>query len=293
MTGADGWLRLGREIATRHAGRAQVEVLGSTSAHAVLLVRGGATRLVLKVAAASARPGLDYARSAAAQRLADHAGVPVAGVVAAGADPELPAVQYLLHEHVDGVQWRAVRPALDPVGRAAASTDIARAVLALQSVRPASYGVLGGPPTASLLDALGDRITARIPPGRQRVLAQDVLARHASLFDGPVGRPTLTHDDLHHANLLFRRRTDGSWRLVAVLDWDKAWAGPAESDVARMGFWDDMTDPVFWSVYREAVPERDGWAQRAAVYQLLWCLEYDVDTDRHRRDTAELVERLT
>ena len=60
-----------------------------------------------------------------------------------------------------------------------------------------------------------------------------------------------------------------------------------------MAFWDDMTDPVFWSVYRAGVPASDGWEQRALVYQLLWCLEYDVDTARHRQDTAALVARLT
>jgi Ser/Thr protein kinase RdoA (MazF antagonist) len=36
---------------------------------------------------------------------------------------------------------------------------------------------------------------------------------------------TLTHDDLHHGNVLFRHDHYG-WRLAALLDWDKSWAGP-------------------------------------------------------------------
>ena len=54
---------------------------------------------------------------------------------------------------------------------------------------------------------------------------------------------TLCHDDLQHTNLIFRAGHAG-WELAGVLDWDKAWAGPGESDIARMSFWDDMTGPA-------------------------------------------------
>ena len=97
----------------------------------------------------------------------------------------------------------------------------------------------------------------------------------------------MCHDDLHHDNVLFRMSPDG-WRLVALLDWDKAWAGPAESDVARMAFWDDMTGPGFWEVYRDVNETDDNAAQRARIYQLLWCLEYDDDSARHAADTTRL-----
>ena len=290
---AEQWLRAVEPIVGRHVGRAQIEVLATTDRHAVLLVRAGAARYVLKAALTGARPGLDYRRSATAQQWAAQAGVPVPEVVAAGVDPQAPAVQYLLHEHVDGVEWREVRPRLGAAELAEASADIARAVLGIQSVALPSFGVLGEAREESLVDALGARIELRIPAGPRRILAQRALESHAGLFAGPAARPVLTHDDLHHANLLFRESAGGRGRLAAVLDWDKSWAGAAESDVARMAFWDDMTDPVFWSVYRESVPALDGWERRAEVYQLLWCLEYDVDTPRHRQDTATLVARLT
>jgi hypothetical protein len=48
-----------------------------------------------------------------------------------------------------------------------------------------------------------------------------------------------------------------------VLDWDKAWAGPLESDVARMAFWDDMTGDGFWEVYK--VPAAEGRADPALI----------------------------
>ncbi|KQR15974.1 phosphotransferase family protein [Cellulomonas sp. Leaf334] len=289
--GPESWLPAARTLAHRHVGHAELDLLGSSATHAVLLVRAGATRLVLKIAASSARPGVDLARSAAAQELARRAGVPVGTVVAAGVDTELPTVQYLLQEEVQGIEWRTVRPHLRPAEHARAAAEIAGAVLALQSVVLPSFGALDDPAPQSLVDALHARVGLRVPDGARRRRAHDVLQRHAGLFTTP-GRPTLTHDDLHHANLLFRQGA-GGWTLAGVLDWDKAWAGSAESDVARMAFWDDMTGPDFWSVYRAEMPALDGWEQRARVYQLLWCLEYDVDTARHRQDTATLVARLT
>ncbi|KQY43835.1 phosphotransferase family protein [Cellulomonas sp. Root137] len=287
MGTAHDWLRAARELAARDVGRADVELLHSTDDHAVLHLRADAAAYVLKLASSATRPALDYTRTATAQRLAETAGVPVARVVAAGDDG---ALQHLLQEHVDGAEWREVRPRLGAAELATASACIARAVLRIQSVALPSFGGLDEPPGGTLVDALHSRIALRVRDEERRALAHGVLDRHAGLFAEPV-RPTLTHDDLHHANLLVRRAPDG-WCLAAVLDWDKAWAGPAESDVARMAFWDDMTDPVFWSVYRRGEPAADGWAERESVYQLLWCLEYDVPTPRHERDTAALVARL-
>jgi fructosamine-3-kinase len=80
--------------------------------------------------------------------------------------------------------------------------------------------------------------------------------------------------------------------LVPDPSWDKAWAGPPESDVARMAFWDDMTGDGFWEFYNADVPPAEGRAERALIYQLLWCLEYLVSTPRHRADTASLCRRL-
>jgi hypothetical protein len=93
----------------------------------------------------------------------------------------------------------------------------------------------------------------------------------------------LSHDDLHHHNVLV---DPGSARLVAVLDWDKAWAGPAVSDVARVRFWDDMTGPGSWPDGRGPKPGEDDVHR---LHQLLWCLEHAFPTVRHRADTARLL----
>jgi aminoglycoside phosphotransferase (APT) family kinase protein len=101
----------------------------------------------------------------------------------------------------------------------------------------------------------------------------------------------LCHDDLQDTNLIFREAR-GGWQLAGVLDWDKAWAGPPEADIARMAFWDDMTGPGFWEVYEAVTPPAEGRSARALIYQLLWCLEYPVSTPRHLADTASVCRRL-
>jgi hypothetical protein len=169
---------------------------------------------------------------------------------------------------------------------------LAEAVLALQSVRLPVFGDLDGAGRASgdgLLPALHGRVDQLVADPSARDGVHALLDGEAGLFDDD--RPTLCHDDLHSANVLLAPAGDG-WRIAGLLDWDKAWSGPAESDIARMAFWDDMTGPGFWEVYRAAVPERDGWVRRALVYQLLWCLEYDVPTERHRADTAAVFDAL-
>ena len=123
------------------------------------------------------------------------------------------------------------------------------------------------------------------------VTAQHVADFLAAIRTGDDGRPVLVHDDLHSANVLVRR-TGARWRLAALLDWEKAWAGPVQADPARLAFWDGMTGPGFWSVHRAAEPAQDGDDRRALVLQLLWCFEHDWPTPRHRADTARLRAEL-
>ena len=258
-----------------------------------LALRGSAQRLVLKLARLDRQPATDLQRTAAATALAARAGVPVARVLSADATGRLDGWQHLLSEHVEGEVWREVRPRLTADQRCAVHGQIATALLALRSVAPPAFGELGrdGAPVAvPLATALRERVRLRVRRPAARVLAEELLERSAPLL-AAAAAPALCHDDLHHQNLVLRPGADG-WRLVAVLDWDKAWAGPAESDLARLAFWDDMTGPGFWAVYRAAVPAADGEEERWAVHQLLWCLEYDVPTPRHRADTAALCRRL-
>lgn len=278
-----------------------VTVLGARDDQTVLEVALArpARRVVLKVsgpggtAGPGAAPRLDVERTAAVLALARRAGASVPPVLAADGSCRSGPWQYLLLEHVEGVEWRAVRPLLGPDEVAQVHREVAEALLAAQSVDLPSFGELDAaarPAGLELLAALHRRADLLVVEPGPRAELHELLEREAALFTA-AQRPTLTHDDLHHGNVVLREDHDG-WHLAALLDWDEAWAGPAESDVARMAFWDDMTGPGFWEVYRAAVPAADGEAERALFHQLLWCLERDDPSPRHAADTADLRRRL-
>ena len=221
---------------------------------------------------------------------ASSAGVPVAKVHDSGMVEDW---QYLIMEHLDGTAWAELRPQLSAPDLSRANADLAAAITALQTLRFDSFGEFDAQATPAgndLLAALHRRTDLRVPDPAHRLRFHRLLDREAALFRDP-GPPTLCHDDLHHGNVVFRPEND-RWQLAGILDWDKCWAGPAESDLARMTFWDDMTGPGFWTAYRLSAPEADGYAERAPIYQLLWCLEYPNTSARHRSDRAALARRL-
>lgn len=272
---------------------ADVETLRGTAPTVLAVTLAGPARRVLLKLADGPDAAVDVARTAAVMRLARSAGAPVPEVLAADTSRRTVPWPFLLSEHVPGTELRHARPYLDDEALRDVHRQLAAAVLAVQSVRFPSYGELdagGTPAGVDVLSALRRRAELRIRRAEDRDLFLRVLEPRTALFAGEPGA-VLTHDDLHHANVLVRAG-GGRWRLATLLDWDKAWAGPAESDVARMELWDDMTGPRFREVYRAAVPPAEGAAERSRVHQLLWCLEYAAPTDRHRRDTARLLRDL-
>jgi aminoglycoside phosphotransferase (APT) family kinase protein len=267
--------------------RVEADVSGDGGARAWHVDDPAAGALVVKVGRAGA-PGLDLVRSSAALEAAGAAGVPVPRLLASGV---LDGWQHQVCERVAGPRWSEVAPTLDAPGRSRVLAALTDVLARLRTVRYAGFGDLGTPaglvtpadgtPGASRLterDALRARTLARTPPGPGRDVAQQVLARYGHLFDG-THPAVLVHGDLHHANVLVRRGAAG-WGLAAVLDWDSAWAGPVDADEARAALWDDMPG------------EPNGPGPRAAVQQLLWCLEYPARTPRHRADTARLAGLL-
>jgi aminoglycoside phosphotransferase (APT) family kinase protein len=256
------------------------------------VLSGRRPQLVVKLVRADPATGVDLRSAARAMRLAAEAGVPVPRLLAVDTTRWLRGWAYLLAEHVDGVPWRQEAAELDPERRKTVHRDLAASVLALQSVTLPAFGALG---TASgsqpdLATAVRQRADQRVRDPRRRDLIGDLLERDAGAFVVRA-RPVLTHDDLHHGNVLVREQ-DARWTVVAVLDWDKAWAGPGEWDVARMAFWDDMTGRSFWETYRAARPLAPGEDHRRLIYQLIWCLEHEWPHERHRADTAALCHLL-
>ena len=273
----------------------RVEALQVRDDGAVLMVTTAAgVRLVVKVAAARTAYPMSFERTAVLTGLARSAGAPVPEVLAADDSLFRGRWRYLIAEHIDGVSWRELRPRLSTTQVAAAHRALAETLLGVQSVRFTAFGELdlNGQPAVGqdVVTALHQRVDLRVHDPRARAAIHEVLTRDGALFSSQDAA-TLCHDDLHHDNVLFRKSSNG-WRLAALLDWDKAWAGPAESDVARMAFWDDMTGPGFWEAYPAPNDTDDDAAHRALIYQLLWCLEYDDGTARHAADTTRLQRLL-
>src|SRR5262249_38390302 len=117
-----------------------------------------------------------------------------------------------------------------------------------------------------------------------------LLEASADLF-AEVTQPRLCHEDLHGHNVLFRQE-NGHWQLATILDFDKAWAGHHEIDLAKLEFWTDMTGNGFWDAYNQLMDVDTSYQQRRPIYQLLWCLEYASNTPKHLADTRQLCEML-
>lgn len=263
--------------------------------HAARLVtlQGSRAKLVVKLARPDLAPAIDFGRTEAVMSFARSAGVPVPAVVAVDTSLELGPWQFLVHDYTNGSEWRLVRPRLDDSQLASAYRELAAAAVIMHSIGMENFGELhaSGRPMFrhDVVAALARRAELRIVDQDRRSMFLDLIAREASLLSDES--PALCHDDLHHSNVLFRPSGDG-WKLAAIVDWDKAWSGPPANDIARMSMWDDMTGPSFWQTYRAAIPERPGDAERALIYQLLWCLEYGARTPRHLAETAALSARL-
>ena len=288
---------LATEVVTREIGRSSslidVQVIDAAEGQvSARLVMSGRPQFVLKLVRTDPAAGVDLRSAGQAMWLAADVGVPVPRLLAVDTSRWLHGWTYLLAEHVDGLLWRKVAAELDPQQRATVHRDLAMSVLAMQSVTLPGFGRLGIPSAdqPDLFAAVRQRADQRVHVPQRRDLIRYLLERDAGVFVGSDG-PVLTHDDLHHGNILVREK-DGYWRVVAVLDWDKAWAGPGEWDVARMVFWDDMTGRTFWETYRASRSRSPGEEHRRLIYQLIWCLEHEWPHARHRADTAALCHQL-
>jgi Ser/Thr protein kinase RdoA (MazF antagonist) len=255
----------------------------------------GAPDVVVKLAGPRAESAAGMAggfdRTAALHRLAAReTGLPAGEVLAVDVSCQRWPWRYLIRTHLPGETWADLSPRLDPEGRSLALGEIGRAAARLHGIHFPAFGPLG--PDAAVMDegafdaALAAHARRIIRTPQLQALFLEALAARADLFRG-LGPPCLCHEDLHGANLLFQPQ-EGRWRLAGILDFDKAWAGFHESDLARMAFWTGMTGASFWTAYEAEAPLAPDFEDRKALYQLLWCLEVAWDTPKHRADTASL-----
>ena len=150
-----------------------------------------------------------------------------------------------------------------PMNGLDAYAQIGRAVAELHRISFSDFGGFSEDGTVqaepSFLDALTQRIQRHITSPRLVEMALSVLETHANLLH-PT-QATLCHEDLHRHNMLFHQ-IDGRWQLATILDFDKAWAGHHEIDLARMELWHGQTGDGFWPAYAALIPLDSDYSQR-------------------------------
>ncbi len=202
--------------------------------------------------------------------------------------------RYLIKTRIAGDEWATVRHTLPANELHSAYAQLGTAVAQLHSIKFPDFGELMADgvvqPSANLLQALETQARQAICEPEFRELFLRILAERADLF-ADVTTPCLCHDDLHHHNILFHQH-QGRWKLATILDFDKAWAGHWESDLARLELWQGMTGPGFWSAYQAVRAVSPSYAGRRPIYQLLWSLEYAVPSPQHHADTEKVCAQL-
>jgi hygromycin-B 7''-O-kinase len=248
--------------------------------------------IVVKLAGPSSPYPAPFERTAWVHDLvASRTDIPIPRVLAADSSRAHWPFGYIVTTYIPGVPWSALRPRLDLEQQERAREQIATALAGLHGITFPTFGDL--PPTGAPTpypDVLLARAQARIKSAAHARLLADVLNDRRELF-ATITQPCLTHDDLHQHNILFTPEGSG-WRLAGILDFDSAYAGHHESDLARLDLWRGMTSPRFWRAYLAVHDLDPGYDERRPVHQLLWCLEYAEPTPEHLADTARVCREL-
>ena len=265
--------------------------------YVVLLVqlRSPALGLVVKLAGPEAPYDYPFERTAVIHRLvAANTTIRMPEVIAVDVSYQAWPWRYLIKTHIPGIEWDAVQPQMSAEELPDAYRQIGNAVAQLHTIAFPAFGELSGDGQVEAgrpyLAVLQARANHFIKTERLRDYFSAVLARSAHLFDD-VSTANLCHEDLHRYNILFENR-QGQWHLTTILDFDKAWAGHRETDLARLDLWTGMTNEAFWQAYNAVYPVDPLYRQRRPVYQLLWCLEVAWPTAKHLADTRQVCLEL-
>lgn len=253
--------------------------------------------IAIKLAGPAAPLACPFERTAAILRLVRaRIAVPVPEPLAQDVSYREYPWRYAIMTALPGVPWQIARQSWMATARRDAWAELGRAATALHTIAfpvrgeiGADGAVLDGAPYAA---ALAARASRRIADRRHSALFLGVIEERRAIFaEAPA--PCLSHDDLNPTNLLLApdART-GRWRLSGLLDFDSAWAGGPESDLARLALWEGMTGEPFWSAYGGERPLRAAETERRLILQLLWCLEWAQPTARHHADTARICAAL-
>jgi fructosamine-3-kinase len=248
--------------------------------------------VVLKLAGPKARMASQFDRTAAIHELvAQKTTIPMPETIAVDVSREKWPWRYLIRAYLPGTEWIYLCNQMTKLELAGAYRQIGEAIGQLHRIAFPAFGELDSlgqvvNPDPDCLSALTRHAAHIIRSPRLLEAFLAALERRAAWFNG-VAKSRLCHEDLHGYNILFSR-VAGEWRLATILDFDKAWAGHIETDLARLELWTGMTSPDFWEMYSRLSQVDADYHQRRPIYQLLWCLEYARSTPQHLADTRRV-----
>jgi aminoglycoside phosphotransferase (APT) family kinase protein len=287
-----------REVLGTCASLASYEVLKEADDYLVLHADlGGASDVTVKLAGRHAQLATPFDQSAYVNTLVRRAGVPTYEVLATDVSNATWPWRYLISTWVQGETWASLPVRHRPQDLQDVYREFGAAVAALHTIRFGDFGEL----TADcLVRSDGSYVSALLARARRRLqllsseayadLFEAIVEANASLFDDPPA-PCLSHDDLNPTNLVLLQDGD-SWHLAAIIDFEAAWVGSCEPDLARLEFWRGMIDDSFWQAYGAVMPVTDGFWRRRNIQRLLWCLEFARPTTSHLTDTATVCAAL-
>ena len=237
-----------------------------------------------------------FDRTVAIHRLvADSTTIPQPEIIATDITLQSWPWRYLILASVPGVEWADLRHYLSAEELSSAYRQLGEAVGQMHQIAFPAFGEIDSRGQVAqrepdFVSAIRMRALQLIHNSQHCQLALEAIEQHSDYFRSVKGS-RLSHEDLHGHNILFCQES-GVWRLAAVLDFDKAWAGHAEIDLSRLELWRGMTAPDFWAAYLALQIRDDDYVRRRPIYQLLWCLEYASPTPQHLSDTRQVCQEL-
>lgn len=249
------------------------------------------SEVIIKLDSRDITSSASFERTAVIHRLLRHeTDVPVSEIIAVDTQRQTFPWRYLIQTRMQGELWADVVKKMDGDAKRLAYRQMGNVVAQIHSVKFPNFGDIGVDSEFSFEEALIQRARKAIQQERLRERFTELVSHRRTLFE-TITQPNLCHDDLHHYNLLFDN-VQGTWLLSGVLDFDKAWSGHFETDLARLDFWDHMMGNGFREAYVAIHPISPEYELRRPIYQLMWCLEYAQKTPRHVVDLQHLCEAL-
>ncbi len=264
--------------------------MGSRQDYWVLRAGQPGTQVIIKLAGADADEP-SFERAAAIHRLVrTSTNTPMADFLLADDSFRSVPFRFSVQKAVEGESWFCFIEKSDPLAQEEGRRSIGAAVSQLHALSFGGFGEFGrtGEPllAPSHAEALLSRAHQRLTPPCAERFAQ-VVESNRGLLDS-LATGTLCHDDLHGFNILVRGGPKPA--VQAILDFDKAWIGSAESDLARMELWRGMSSEALWEGYGRRF-DKD-YELRRPIYQLLWCLEFRENSVDHLSTTNALLHQF-